>query len=91
MKMVQSVLFLLIGFISVQYVFTKIETYTFDTFPKDKVAVHMPCEESNMFATKCMCHLKCTDSSCNNAKELCEKYEQRYVLSAEVAVIFVNS
>lgn len=56
-----------------------IETYPLDKFPKDKVALHMPCEESNMFATKCMCHLKCTDLACNNAKQLCEKYEKRFV------------
>lgn len=43
-------------------------------FPKDQIALHMPCEESNMFATKCMCHIKCKDSSCSNAKILCEKY-----------------
>ncbi len=57
---------------------TEIETYTFDNFPKNKIAIHMPCEESNMFATKCMCHLKCTDPTCKNAKELCKKYETRY-------------
>ncbi len=54
----------------------KIEMYTFQTFPKDKVALHMPCQESNMFATKCMCHLKCTDSKCSNAYKLCEKYRK---------------
>lgn len=42
-----------------------------------KVSLHMPCEESNMFATKCMCHIKCTDRSCKNAVELCQKYRNR--------------
>ena len=37
-----------------------IEVYTFTNFPKHKIALHFPCQESNMFATKCMCHLKCT-------------------------------
>jgi hypothetical protein len=53
--------------------------YDYHNFPKDVVALHMPCEESNMFATKCMCHLKCTDTSCNSAKALCAKYEKRWV------------
>ncbi len=65
---------------------TEIETYTFDNFPKNKIAVHMPCEESNMFATKCMCHLKCTDPSCKNAKELCKKYEIRYTRYVHFAI-----
>lgn len=52
----------------------EIETYTFQSFPKDKIALHMPCEESNMFATKCMCHIKCIDNQCLNAKRICEKY-----------------
>lgn len=59
--------------------YASIETYQLDKFPKNKVALHMPCQESNMFATKCMCHLKCTDPTCKNAKELCEKYEDRLV------------
>ena len=52
-----------------------IETYSYDSFPKDKVALHMPCEESNIFATKCMCHIKCTDKTCANALRLCVKYK----------------
>ena len=55
----------------------EVETYTFQNFPKDKIALHMPCEESNMFATKCMCHLRCTDDTCLNAQELCVKYKDR--------------
>lgn len=54
---------------------SQIETYNLDSFPKWKDALHMPCEESNMFATKCMCHIKCTDRSCDNARKICEKYE----------------
>jgi hypothetical protein len=50
--------------------------YDFNSFPKDLVSLHMPCEESNMFATKCMCHIKCTDPKCNNARSLCSKYER---------------
>ena len=52
--------------------------HDYNNFPKDVVALHMPCVESNMFATKCMCHLKCTDPSCANAKALCAKYESRF-------------
>jgi hypothetical protein len=54
-----------------------VEIYTFADFPKDKVALHMPCEESNMFATKCMCHLRCTSKSCENAIKICDKYKDR--------------
>lgn len=53
--------------------------YDYNNFPKDVVALHMPCQESNMFATKCMCHLRCTDVTCSNAKALCAKYESRFV------------
>lgn len=53
--------------------------HDYNNFPKDVVALHMPCEESNMFATKCMCHIRCIDSSCVNAKALCQKYEKRFV------------
>lgn len=52
-------------------------TYNYINFPKQVVALHMPCEESNMFATKCMCHIKCKGSNCDNAKEVCEKYIDR--------------
>jgi hypothetical protein len=48
--------------------------YDFHKFPKDVVALHMPCEESNMFATKCMCHIRCTDNQCTNARNVCSKY-----------------
>lgn len=51
--------------------------YNFNTFPKNIVALHMPCEESNVFATKCMCHIQCTDPTCSNARALCSKYETR--------------
>jgi hypothetical protein len=61
-----------------------IEVMRLEDFPKHKVALHMPCEESNMFATKCMCHIKCTEPSCTEAKKLCVKYETskgcKYVL-----------
>lgn len=56
---------------------TTVEEYPFEKFPKNVVALHMPCEESNMFATKCMCHIKCTDKLCNNARNLCDKYSER--------------
>ena len=51
--------------------------YDFHSFPSDAplIAMHMPCNESNMFATKCMCHIKCTDSRCDNARSLCRKYQ----------------
>ena len=29
-----------------------IEIYRLSDFPPDRIALHMPCEESNMFATK---------------------------------------
>lgn len=54
-----------------------IETYTFQNFPKEKVAVHFSCAESNMFATNCACHLRCTDSQCDNAKNVCLKYASK--------------
>lgn len=82
-----SLLFLLITLFVVKVVGeirNEIESYTFQTFPKDKIALHMPCEESNMFATKCMCHIKCTDNQCLNARKICEKYQDskgcRYML-----------
>ena len=52
-----------------------IEVMKLADFPNNaKIALHMPCVESNMFATKCMCHLKCTDENCQNAINLCNKY-----------------
>ncbi len=59
-----------------QDISSDIEVYTFQNFPKNKIALHMPCEESNMFATKCMCHIKCTDNNCLNAKKICMKYRE---------------
>lgn len=55
--------------------------YGYDNFPVEKVALHMPCEESNMFATKCMCHIICSDPKCENAKSLCEKYQKRLIVN----------
>jgi hypothetical protein len=54
-----------------------IEVFRMEKFPKDKLALHMPCIESNMFATKCMCHLKCTSPNCDNAKKICDKYKDK--------------
>lgn len=51
--------------------------YDYNNFPTDVVALHMPCKESNMFATKCMCHIKCSNAECSNAKDICSKYEKR--------------
>lgn len=53
-----------------------LETYNFHEFPKNKIALHFSCKESNMFATNCACHLRCTDSQCENAKKICKKYEE---------------
>lgn len=63
----------------VSFVWGLVIEYDYNNFPKDVVALHMPCEESNMFATKCMCHIRCTDTTCTNAKALCAKYEKRLV------------
>ena len=54
-----------------------IETYRLDEFPNDKIALHFPCNESNMFATNCACHLKCREANCQAAFELCNKYKDR--------------
>lgn len=35
----------------------KIVVMNMNEFPRDEIAMHMPCEESNMFATKCMVHM----------------------------------
>lgn len=43
-------------------------------FPRDVVALHFPCAESNMFATNCACHLRCRDRGCKDAVQLCERY-----------------
>jgi hypothetical protein len=42
----------------------------------NKIALHFSCSESNMFATNCACHVKCTDPLCNNAVNICEKYHK---------------
>lgn len=66
---------------------SEIEIYDMKDFPESKISLHMPCEESNMFATKCMCHVKCTDKQCKNAVELCKKYADRgcsYVLKRKI-------
>ncbi len=56
----------------------EIEVMKLSDFPNNlKIALHMPCVESNVFATKCMCHIKCTDELCNNAINLCTKYSER--------------
>lgn len=53
-----------------------IETFTLSTFPNHrKIAMHFPCAESNVFPTKCMCHIRCLDKECRNAKEVCLKYK----------------
>lgn len=53
-------------------------------FPRDVVALHFPCAESNMFATNCACHLRCRDRGCKDAVQLCERYHSsrgcKYVL-----------
>jgi len=66
---------------------SEIEIYVFSEFPKSKIALHMPCEESNMFATKCMCHIKCPEDTCQKAINLCEKYSNRgckYILLRKI-------
>ena len=62
---------------------SEIETYKLNAFPKDVIALHMPCKESNAFATKCMCHIYCKDRQCSNAKAICDKYSNigcKYVI-----------
>jgi hypothetical protein len=54
-----------------------IETYRLDNFPKSKTSMHMPCAESEQFATNCACHIKCLDRDCQNAKKLCLKYKDQ--------------
>lgn len=57
--------------------FPDLESYRIDDFPLDVVALHMSCEESNMFATNCACHIKCFDQTCKEAWQICEKYKTR--------------
>jgi hypothetical protein len=35
--------------------YSDIESYRLENFPKNKIALHFPCNESNMFATNCAC------------------------------------
>ena len=54
-----------------------------DSFPKDLVAHHFSCVESEQFATNCACHIKCRDPVCGNAQKICVKYKNlgcKYVL-----------
>jgi len=39
------------------------------------VALHFPCKESNMFSTNCACHIKCKSPKCENAVDVCRKYQ----------------
>ena len=52
----------------------RLELHTFESFPENKIALHFSCKESNMFATNCACHLKCTTPNCANAIHLCHQY-----------------
>ena len=72
------ILYLLIVCLALQLTTCSIVQYDYNNFPSNVVALHMPCQESNMFATKCMCHIKCIDNTCSNAKSICTKYESRY-------------
>lgn len=54
-----------------------LESYRLNLFPNDKIALHMSCVESNMFATNCACHIRCQDPLCKQAWEICEKYKTR--------------
>ncbi|RYG66093.1 hypothetical protein EON64_10540 [archaeon] len=52
-----------------------IETYTLSSFPNQrKIALHFPCAESDVFPTKCMCHIRCAGKDCLNARGICVKY-----------------
>ena len=56
-----------------------LESDRLNSFPHHKISLHMPCVESNMFATNCACHIRCLEPSCKQAWELCEKYKIRYI------------
>lgn len=73
------ILFLFLFFKLIIYYFIKaeIEVYRKEDFHKSKVGIHIPCQESNEFSTKCWCFIKCTDAECENAKNICKKYELR--------------
>lgn len=63
----------------------EIEVMRLDAFPRNEIAMHFSCPESNMFATNCACHLRCRDGrTCSDAVAICEKYKTshgcRYVL-----------
>ena len=58
--------------------FPGLESYRLDEFPPGVVGLHMSCEESNMFATNCACHIKCVERTCMAAWQLCEKYRIRW-------------
>jgi hypothetical protein len=40
--------------------------------------MHYSCPESNYFSTNCACHLRCKDSTCQNAIDLCKKHRSLY-------------
>ncbi len=54
-----------------------IMTLPLDSFPKDVVAHHFSCVESEQFATNCACHIKCRDPMCSNAQKICVKYKDK--------------
>jgi hypothetical protein len=66
----------------------KIVVVQMSLLPSTEIALHMPCNESNFFATKCMCHIQCTSAGCANAISLCSKYSTtrgcKYVLLREI-------
>ena len=81
------ILLLAVNSVKVKSMFSStksIEKHTFEDFPSDRIALHFPCKESNMFATNCACHVKCTELTCQNAMDLCKKYRDsvgcKYVL-----------
>ena len=57
-----------------------------EDFEEDRLALHFPCKESNMFATNCACHLRCTGASCANAVDVCNKYSAIRVEGADGVV-----
>ena len=56
----------------------EVETYALDRFPKDKVSVHFGCEESEVFATNCACHIRCKDKTCRSVKEWCYQHRESH-------------
>jgi hypothetical protein len=62
-----------------------VEKHEMAAFSKmDKIAMHFPCAEANVFHSKCACHVRCPSADCSNAVSLCKKYEKtegcQYVL-----------